>query len=62
MRRHPGDRDAETNEHDVGDGDGGPAHALFGEQHADLHCRITVPGKLSNNKGVNFPGVYLSIK
>ena len=28
----------------------------------DLHCRITVPGKLSNNKGVNFPGVYLSIK
>ena len=28
----------------------------------DLHCRITVPGNLSNNKGVNFPGVYLSIK
>ncbi|NEU80928.1 pyruvate kinase [Nostoc sp. UIC 10630] len=28
----------------------------------DLHCRVTVPGKLSNNKGVNFPGVYLSIK
>ncbi|MEH2380890.1 MAG: pyruvate kinase [Nostoc sp.] len=28
----------------------------------DLHCRITVPGKLSNNKGVNFPGVYLSVK
>ncbi|MBD2412900.1 pyruvate kinase [Nostoc sp. FACHB-973] len=28
----------------------------------DLHCRITVAGKLSNNKGVNFPGVYLSIK
>ncbi|MDJ0617981.1 MAG: pyruvate kinase [Calothrix sp. MO_192.B10] len=28
----------------------------------DLHCRVTVGGKLSNNKGVNFPGVYLSIK
>ncbi len=28
----------------------------------DLNCRVTVPGKLSNNKGVNFPGVYLSIK
>ncbi|WP_445636672.1 pyruvate kinase [Nostoc sp. DSM 114161] len=28
----------------------------------DLHCRVTVAGKLSNNKGVNFPGVYLSIK
>jgi pyruvate kinase len=28
----------------------------------DLHCRITVAGKLSNNKGVNFPGVYLSVK
>ncbi|AHJ26527.1 pyruvate kinase [Nodularia spumigena CS-584] len=28
----------------------------------DLHCSVTVPGKLSNNKGVNFPGVYLSIK
>ena len=28
----------------------------------DLYCRITVAGKLSNNKGVNFPGVYLSIK
>ncbi|MBC1223123.1 pyruvate kinase [Nostoc sp. UCD121] len=31
-------------------------------EKGDLHCRITVPGKLSNNKGVNFPGVYLSIK
>ncbi len=28
----------------------------------ELHCRITVGGVLSNNKGVNFPGVYLSIK
>nr|WP_318701683.1 MULTISPECIES: pyruvate kinase [unclassified Roseofilum] len=27
-----------------------------------LHCRVTVPGILSNNKGVNFPGVYLSVK
>lgn len=28
----------------------------------ELHCRTVVGGKLSNNKGVNFPGVYLSIK
>jgi pyruvate kinase len=28
----------------------------------DLHCRVVVGGTLSNNKGVNFPGVYLSIK
>lgn len=28
----------------------------------DLHCRVVVGGVLSNNKGVNFPGVYLSIK
>lgn len=28
----------------------------------DLHCRVVVGGPLSNNKGVNFPGVYLSIK
>lgn len=27
-----------------------------------LHCRVIVGGILSNNKGVNFPGVYLSIK
>ncbi len=27
-----------------------------------LHCRIVVGGPLSNNKGVNFPGVSLSIK
>jgi pyruvate kinase len=28
----------------------------------DLQCCVTVAGKLSNNKGVNFPRVYLSIK
>ena len=28
----------------------------------NLHCRVVVGGTLSNNKGVNFPGVYLSIK
>ncbi|NEP19888.1 MAG: pyruvate kinase [Leptolyngbya sp. SIO4C1] len=28
----------------------------------DLHCEVVVGGKLSNSKGVNFPGVYLSIK
>ncbi|MBO0347809.1 pyruvate kinase [Phormidium pseudopriestleyi FRX01] len=28
----------------------------------ELHCRTVVDGTLSNNKGVNFPGVYLSIK
>ncbi|MEB3292581.1 MAG: pyruvate kinase [Synechococcales bacterium] len=28
----------------------------------ELHCRTIVDGVLSNNKGVNFPGVYLSIK
>lgn len=28
----------------------------------ELHCRVVVAGTLSNNKGVNFPGVYLSIK
>lgn len=27
-----------------------------------LHCSVVVGGPLSNNKGVNFPGVYLSIK
>ncbi len=30
--------------------------------HKNLHCRVVVGGILSNNKGVNFPGVYLSIK
>lgn len=28
----------------------------------ELRCRVVVGGPLSNNKGVNFPGVYLSIK
>jgi pyruvate kinase len=28
----------------------------------ELHCCVVVDGVLSNNKGVNFPGVYLSIK
>ncbi len=28
----------------------------------ELHCVTVVGGVLSNNKGVNFPGVYLSIK
>jgi len=28
----------------------------------ELYCRTVVGGTLSNNKGVNFPGVYLSIK
>lgn len=27
-----------------------------------LHCRVVVGGTLSNAKGVNFPGVYLSVK
>jgi pyruvate kinase len=28
----------------------------------ELHCRVVVGGELSNSKGVNFPGVYLSVK
>ncbi|MEN9217322.1 MAG: pyruvate kinase, partial [Gloeomargarita sp. HHBFW_bins_162] len=28
----------------------------------ELHCRVTVGGVLSNHKGVNFPGVCLSVK
>lgn len=28
----------------------------------DLHCRVLVGGALSSNKGVNFPGVFLSVK
>ncbi|MDJ0581849.1 pyruvate kinase [Crocosphaera sp.] len=28
----------------------------------DLHCRVVVGGVLSDRKGVNFPGVYLSVK
>ncbi|MEO0458086.1 MAG: pyruvate kinase [Cyanobacteria bacterium P01_A01_bin.114] len=31
-------------------------------EQRDLHCEVVVGGKLSNSKGVNFPGVYLSIK
>lgn len=31
-------------------------------QSRDLHCEVVVGGVLSNNKGVNFPGVYLSVK
>lgn len=31
-------------------------------QNRDLHCRVVVGGVLSSNKGVNFPGVYLSVK
>jgi pyruvate kinase len=32
------------------------------QQTKELHCKVVVGGVLSNNKGVNFPGVYLSIK
>jgi len=31
-------------------------------EQKELHCQVVVGGKLSNSKGVNFPGVYLSIK
>ena len=31
-------------------------------EQKDLHCRVVVGGVLSNSKGVNFPGVYLSVK
>lgn len=31
-------------------------------QKGELHCRVVVGGKLSNNKGANFPGVYLSVR
>ena len=31
-------------------------------ENQDLHCRVVVGGKLSSNKGVNFPGVFLSVK
>lgn len=31
-------------------------------QARELHCKVVVGGKLSNSKGVNFPGVYLSVK
>jgi pyruvate kinase len=32
------------------------------KEKRDLYCRVVVGGPLSNSKGVNFPGVYLSIK
>jgi pyruvate kinase len=32
------------------------------QANLDLHCRVVVGGVLSSNKGVNFPGVYLSVK
>ena len=31
-------------------------------EQQNLHCRVVVGGVLSSNKGVNFPGVYLSVK
>ena len=31
-------------------------------EEQNLHCRVVVGGVLSNNKGVNFPGVSLSVK
>lgn len=31
-------------------------------QQQELHCQVVVGGVLSSNKGVNFPGVFLSIK
>jgi pyruvate kinase len=31
-------------------------------QNQELHCEVVVGGILSSNKGVNFPGVFLSIK
>ena len=31
-------------------------------EQKNLECRVVVGGKLSDSKGVNFPGVYLSIK
>ncbi|MEO1690087.1 MAG: pyruvate kinase [Cyanobacteria bacterium J06631_6] len=32
------------------------------QANQDLHCRVVVGGALSSNKGVNFPGVCLSVK
>jgi pyruvate kinase len=32
------------------------------KSNQDLHCRVVVGGALSSNKGVNFPGVCLSVK
>lgn len=45
--------------------DDGRVEMVVKEIHKDkgeLHCRVVVGGVLSNNKGVNFPGVYLSIR
>ncbi len=32
------------------------------QANQELHCQVVVGGVLSSNKGVNFPGVYLSVK
>ena len=32
------------------------------QANQDLHCKVVVGGVLSSNKGVNFPGVCLSVK
>jgi len=32
------------------------------QTNQDLHCRVVVGGALSSNKGVNFPGICLSVK
>ncbi|MEM8673080.1 MAG: pyruvate kinase [Cyanobacteria bacterium P01_G01_bin.67] len=32
------------------------------QANQDLHCQVVVGGALSSNKGVNFPGVCLSVK
>ena len=32
------------------------------KDNKDLHCRVIVGGPLSSNKGVNFPGICLSVK
>ena len=32
------------------------------QANQNLHCRVVVGGDLSSNKGVNFPGVFLSVK
>ena len=32
------------------------------KDNKDLHCRVVVGGPLSSNKGVNFPGICLSVK
>ncbi|MEL6930466.1 MAG: pyruvate kinase [Cyanobacteria bacterium J06600_6] len=32
------------------------------QANQDLHCKVVVGGDLSSNKGVNFPGICLSVK